>query len=117
VIQNREFPIPKLAQTPTPEPHDEYEVDQVLDIAFDDGHNLTVSIKWVEFDNPTWEPIKDLVNAQDKLQEFFDISGNTLGLSLETLFPPENTTDQAADLNHTDLDATATNDASWLSYQ
>jgi hypothetical protein len=110
------IPIPKLAQTTTPEPHDEYEVEQVLDIAFDDDHNLIVSIKWVEFENPTWQPIKDLVNAQDKLQEFFDISGNTLGLSLETLFPPENTTDQAANLNQIDLDATATNDASWLSY-
>jgi hypothetical protein len=119
IFEYRETDTPTkkdLQESPNPDPQEEYEVEKILDIDFDDNHNLTVSIKWVEFENPTWQPIKDLVNAQDKLQEFFDTSGNTLGLSLETLFPPENTTDQATDLNQIDLDATATNDASWLSY-
>jgi len=119
IFEYRETDTPTekdLQESPNPDPQEEYEVEKILDIDLDDNHNLTVSIKWVEFENPTWQPIKDLVNAQDKLQEFFDTSGNTLGLSLETLFPPENTTDLATDLNQIDLDATATNDASWLSY-
>lgn len=47
----------------------EYEVEKVLDKRFRKGR-AEYFVKWKHYDETTWEPLKNLGNVEDLLEEF-----------------------------------------------
>jgi hypothetical protein len=48
-----------------------YEVEVILNATEIDGQTLYL-VKWVGYEEPTWEPVEHLNNCQEMLQEFID---------------------------------------------
>ena len=49
----------------------EYEVEKVLEKRFRKGR-IEYFVKWKHFDETTWEPLKNLTNAEDLIVKFED---------------------------------------------
>ena len=49
----------------------EYEVEKVLEKRFRKGR-VEYFVKWKHFDETTWEPLKNLTNAEDLIVKFED---------------------------------------------
>jgi hypothetical protein len=82
IFEYRETDTPTqkdLEEFPSPDPQEEYEDEKILDNDFDADNNLTVSIKWVEFENPTWRPITDLSMLKTNYKTFSTSLETNLG--------------------------------------
>ena len=49
----------------------EYEVEEILDSKKAKNSNIVkYLVKWFRYDNPTWEPRKNITHADDLLEDF-----------------------------------------------
>ncbi len=51
----------------------EYEVEDILDSVVEDGKQFYL-VKWRSCDETTWQPLSDLTNCPDLLQDFHTVS-------------------------------------------
>lgn len=63
-----------MADTPTDETGDEWEVEKILDHRGDGVHRRYL-IKWKDSDENTWLPPRNLENCQSLLQEYLNEKG------------------------------------------
>jgi hypothetical protein len=69
-------PLPGQMQPPPPpviiDNEEEWEVDEVLDSKVKHG-KLQYLVRWIGFDNPTWEPATNLQNAPSAVKRFHNL--------------------------------------------
>ncbi len=51
----------------------DYEVEDILDSIVEDGKHFYL-VKWVSYEETTWQPLSDLDNCHELLQDFHTVS-------------------------------------------
>ena len=69
-------PYPGQVNPPPPpiriDDHDEYIVEAILDVK--EKGPLEYLVKWLGWDNPSWQPASDLTNCPDMIAEFYKLN-------------------------------------------
>ena len=66
-VQVKEPPPPPVVV----DEHEEYEVEEIRDARLH-RRKLQFLVKWVGYNEPTWQPAPDLLNVPERVKEFYE---------------------------------------------